>query len=879
MGEITARLSTALADRYGIERRLGDGGMATVYLAEDLKHHRKVAIKVLKPELAPVLGAERFVQEIKTTAHLQHPHILPLFDSGEADGFLYYVMPFIDGETVREKLNRETQFGVDEAVRIATEVADALDYAHRHDVIHRDIKPENILFEGGHAVVADFGIARAVTAAGGEGLTETGMTIGTPKYMSPEQAAGSGELDGRSDLYSLGCVLYEMLAGQPPFTGSTAASVIAQHLTAELPDVAVIRPAVPAGVVDALARVLAKTPADRFASADVFVEALAKRESAAPVSAHGARPALGSWRRPALLGVLLVVVVGAALGIGRWMGGIPAGEPGHPLTAIAVLPFQNLSADGPYAYFAGGLQDEVLTQLAKVAALSVRGRTSVMGYVGTTKSVRQIAEELEVGTLLEGSVQVMGDRLRVIVQLLDATTDEHLWAESYDRTLDDAFAIQSDVAQQVVTAVGAALGGSEERSLAQSPTENAEAYRLYLQGREYWRKLGYQRQNWEIAQQLYERALALDSTFALAHVELSVVNGAMSWYRYDTSPERLVRQREEAETALRLAPDLPQAHMAMGFAHYSGHRDWQAALDEFGIALQALPNDAVLWTWIGYAHRRLGNWDEVDAAVEKATQLDPRNVALFFDLGGGTFSLTRRYADAVAAYNRALTLAPDMKIAPVAKGLAYLNWGRELDTLRAALERLPPDAELGDLGTARAQRVRLVLFERKPDSLLSVLGSAPDAVFEGRWTFLPTSLYAAWAHELRGDDVAAQAAFESARSLLDSVLPELPDDWRVHAARGLALAGLDRRDDALREARWLEQSVVYREDAYDGPFVAEERARILARAGEVDAALDEIERLLAGPGFLSVQTLRLDPRWDPIREHPRFQRLLERYGS
>ncbi len=577
-----------------------------------------------------------------------------------------------------------------------------------------------------------------------------------------------------------------------------------------------------------------------------------------------------------LMVAALMVVAGVALST---LGGgeegseptetaTPAGEPEHPRMAIAVLPFQNLSADGPYAYFAGGLHDELLTQLAKVAALKVISRTSVMGYSGTDlPPLRQIASELGVGSVVEGSVQVMGDRLRVNVQLIDATTDEHLWAESYDRTLDDAFAIQSDVAQQVVVAVGATLGASEQQRLAEAPTANAEAYRLYLQGQEYESRVGGGRQSLEIAQQLYERALVLDSTFALAHSRLSNVHALMWWYRYDPSPERLVRQREEAETALRLAPELPQAHIAMGRVHYFGGRDWQATLDEYDIALQGLPNDAGPLMFIGYVHRRLGNWDEVYAAFEKVAQLNPRNANLFWDMGGTTYHFTRRYADAIAAYNRALTLAPDFHEAAVYKGMAYLAWKGELDTLRAVLEQAPPEPW-------REQRAELLLLDRNPDSLLALLGSAADAVFEGN--SFPTSLYAAWAHRLRSDDVAAQRAFDAARVLLDSVLVALPDDWRVHAAHGLALAGLGRGQEALREARWLEQSVVYRDDAFIGQLVAEERARILAQAGEADAALNEIEQILAGPGWLSVHTLRLDPRWDPLRDHPRFQALLER---
>ena len=864
------RLKAALADRYAIEREIGSGGMATVYLAEDLKHHREVAVKVLNPDLAETLGAERFLREIETAANLTHPHILPLHDSGEADGFLYYVMPYVKGESLRARLTKEKQLPAEDAIQITREIADALAYAHEEGVIHRDVKPANIMLEAGHAVLADFGVAHAVAEAKDERITRTGTSLGTPAYMSPEQATGDQDLDGRSDQYALGCVLYEMLAGHPPFTGAQVEAVVRQHLTEEPPSVTQARPSVAQEVVKVINRALSKSPADRFRTTGEMAAALALTTS--PVQRQSKRLPNLVW-----IGLVaaLLVIAGGVISIL-----IPAGEPEHPRTAIAVLPFQNLSADGPYAYFAGGLHDELLTQLAKVAALKVISRTSVMGYAGTNlPPLRQIASELGVGSVVEGSVQVMGDRLRVNVQLIDATTDEHLWAESYDRTLDDAFAIQSDVAQRVVAAVGATLGGSEQQRLAEAPTANAEAYRLYLQGQEYWRRPGYQRQDWEIAQQLYERALALDSTFALAHAWLSQVHGLMSWFRYDTSPERLARQREEAETALRLAPELPQAHMAMGRVHYVGRRDWQAALDEYGIALQALPNDAELWEWTGFAHRRLGNWDEVDRAFEKATQLDPRDADLFHDLGGFTYQLTRRYADAIAAYNRALTLAPDSHAAAVLKGRAYLNWRGELDTLRAVLDQLPPDAEVGGIGTARAQRAQLLLWERNPDSLLALLGSAPDAVFEGYAFFLPTSLYAAWAHELRGGDVAAHAAFDSARLQLDSVLAALPDDWRVHASRGLALAGQGRRQEALREARWLQQSVVYREDAYDGPAVAEERARILAQAGEVDAALDEIEQLLAGPGYLSVHTLRLDPLWDPLRDHPRFQALLERYAE
>jgi serine/threonine-protein kinase len=826
--DVLVRLQAALADRYTIERELGRGGMATVYLARDLKHDRPVALKVLSPELAAVLGPERFLREVKITARLNHPHILPLLDSGEADSFLFYVMPYVAGESLRDRLNREKQLPVDDALQIAREVADALSYAHSHDVVHRDIKPENILLESGHAVVADFGIARAISAAGGDRLTETGLAVGTVAYMSPEQAAGSQDLDGRSDLYSLGCVLFEMLAGQTPFTAPTVEAVVRQHLTAEAPGITALRPAVPGWVAAAVARALAKTPADRFSPVALFAEALTRHESAAtpaavpaPVVAAPVAPPARRLR-PALVGAAgVVVVVGAllALRVGRQPRAPATAAPAR--TAIAVLPFQNLSADGPHAYFAGGLHDELLTQLSKVAALSLRGRTSVMGYAGTTKSIPQIAEELQVGVLVEGSVQVVGERLRVNVQLIDAATDEHLWAESYDRTLDDAFAIQSDVAQRVVAAVGAALGAAERRGVAQAPTSDPEAYRLYLQGREYQMRPGSVRQNWEIAQQLYERAIARDPEFALARAALSEVHGRMHWFRYDPSAERVAAQREEAEAALRLAPDLPQAHLAMGLWHYFGRRDYRRALEVLAVAREGLPNDARVVELIGYVHRRLGNWDDVLAAFEKATELNPRDADLFFELGGGAFWTMRRYAEAVRAYDRALDLAPNLHSAAVRRGWTFAMWQGRLDTLRVVLSRLPNDQELDAFGSALAQRAQLLYWERHGDSLLLLVTNASLAAFDAQNFLFPPALYAGWAHELRGDGAAARAAFNAALVVLDSVMQALPDDWRVHAARGLALASLGRRDEAVR----------------------------------------------------------LDPLWDPIREHPRFRALLAKHEA
>ena len=864
-------LGTALEGRYAIERVLAQGNVATVLVARDLRHDRAVAIKVLARDLVAPSGVERFLQEIHVTARLTHPHLLPVHESGEAEGLLYYVMPYVEGETLRARLAKGSALPVPDAVRMLRELADALAFAHAHGVVHRDLKPENILLSGGHAVVADFGIARALAAAADPGAlempvpAESGLVLGTPAYMSPEQAVGSAAVDHRADLYALGVIAWELLAGAHPFGARTPQAMVTGHLTETPAPLEELRRDVPPGLAALVARLLAKAPADRPRDAAEVLRALENADSTL-ARLPGRRPL--SLLAGGLL-LLIVALVMLALRPGR---GASTGE-----GAIAVLPFQNLSAEGPYAYFAAGLHDELVTQLSTVAGLSVRGRASVMRYAGTTKSVETIGEELQVGALVQASVQVVGERLRLNVQLVDVASDRTLWAERYDRKLDDAFAIQSEVARQVVAAVGTALSSAELGGMTEAPTADAEAYRFYLQGRAYFLRSGRLRQDYEAAEQLFERAVALDTTFALAHVALTEVHGLMHRLRYDPSPERLTRAIAEAETAIRLAPDLPKAHEAAGLAYSLGRGDYRRGLDEFLRAVQGLPGDARLWQKIGFVNRNQDNWDEAITAFTKSTQVDPYDADLFFHLGI-TEGLTRRFADAVRNLDRAQTLAPDLHAAAITKGWIYARWQGQLDTLEVVLARMPEAPTTGAMGEVTTHRATLYLWEREPDRLLQVLQAARRPVFESELSFQPVALYSAWARRLAGDEPGAHAAFDSARVLLDARLADLPDDWRAHAARGLALAGVGRREAALQEVRRLEQSTG-NADGYFRVQLSEDRARILAQIGEAGAALDEIERLLAGPSNLTVHVLRTDPVWDPIREYPRFQRLMALHRS
>jgi eukaryotic-like serine/threonine-protein kinase len=878
---------------------IGTGGMGEVYRAHDSRLGRDVAIKILPPDVADdPERLRRFESEARAAAALNHPNILVVHDVGRLGGegasasasgasadkpasqgpgeaIAYLVTELLDGRTLRGVIDGGA-VPLPRALDYAVQIAEGLAAAHARGIVHRDLKPENVFVTtDGRVKILDFGLAKAVTIgeAAAAGSTVTAplghataphIVLGTPGYMAPEQVRGE-PVDQRADIFAFGCVLYELLGGQRAFRGATTLEVLSAILRDTPAPLASLSPALSRIVT----RCLEKEPVARFESARDLAFAL-----------RGLTATSRVLRRRVAVAILAAAVL--ATGAFLWWrhaGPPAAGEFPYPRTAVAVLPFENRSADSADAALAGGLHDELLTQLSKVAAIETRGRTSVREYAGTSKSTRQIAEELRVGALLTASVQVMRDRLRINVELVDAATGRPLWADTYDKTLDDVFAVQSDIAQQVVGAIGAALGQDQRSALAEAPTVNPEAYRFYLQGREYFRRPGLRREDFASAQQLFERALALDPQFALAYAELSMVHGLMHWLRYDSSAPRAAEHRRTAEAAFALAPRRPEVRIAMGAFHYWGTRNYVEALAELETARIGLPNDVRLMYIIGSVHRRMGNWEGALATFERAADLDPRNVQLLWDLGA-TYRLTRRYADAARLFDQALTLAPDMHEAAVMRGWTHVQATGRLDALRSILEEIPQHSDLGSMGSAAAQRAELLLWERNAGALLEHLEAVRSSFGDGGQSFSrPPALYAAWAHSLRGDREAARAAFEVARGVLDQALRDVPGDWRMHAASGLIDAALGRRAEALRATQWLAGSDEYRTDAVTGEWVRESRAMVLAQAGELAAALQEVERLLAGPSFVTAHTLRLDPRWDPLRDHPRFKALLVKYAS
>ncbi|MEJ2548828.1 MAG: protein kinase, partial [Gemmatimonadota bacterium] len=559
---------------------IGRGGMATVYLARDLKHDRKVAIKVLRPELAAAVGPDRFLLEIAIAARLNHLHILGLHESGEADGFLYYVMPNVEGESLRARLTREKQLAIDEAVALTGQVASALDYAHGQGVIHRDIKPENILLHRGEAVVADFGIALALTAAGADRLTGTGLSLGTPEYMSPEQATGD-PLDARTDQYSLACVLYEMLAGEPPFTGRTSQAVMAKRFADPAPSVKRLREHVPAAVDGALQRALSRTPADRFVSTRAFSDAL---------SAEKART-------------------------------------GSAIKSIVVLPFESLSPDPENEFFTDGLTDELIADLSLVKSLRVISRTSAMQLKGTQKALRTICSELDVQYVLEGSVRRAGDDLRITAQLIEAERDAHLWTKKYTGSVEDVFDIQEKVSRAIVDALKVALRPEEDRRLASRPVDDLAAYECLLRAR-HQIFLGTE-ESLDEALELLERGLARVPDSAALHAWRAF---ALVWHINSMNkepadyPAFLKSAQHLASRALALDPDDSTARFAQGAVYWFGGNPCEA-VEWWCRAIETNPNDVDALHLLGFALIAGGcELDRARSLLVRCRQLDPLNL-------------------------------------------------------------------------------------------------------------------------------------------------------------------------------------------------------------------------------------------------------------
>jgi len=863
------------ADGFPVE--LGAGAMAITYRARDTVLNSTVALKVIDRKVAQTPGVRsRFLREARAAAHIHHPNVARVSHYGEQDGECFYVMELVEGETLEAKVRREGPLPLALALEIIEQVARALAAAEACGVVHRDIKPSNIMLESDAAgalvvKVIDYGIAKILNpeAERGAEQTKTGF-IGTPAFASPEQFAPSDEMkiDTRSDIYSLGVTFWYLLSGRVPFVGRTLREVAAKQAE-ELPLEQLKNTHVPARVIALLQSMLAVDPAKRPQTARELLSAIHRCYTKFSTEARSRR------KRSIIVAAGAILVLGA-IAFGTWMY-----QRAQSLAAmersIAVLPFENQSEDKANAYFAEGIQDEILTRLSKIAALKVISRSSTQQYKSAPENLAEIGKQLGVAHVLEGSVQRSGDGVRVNVQLIKVANDSHLWADTFDRRLTDIFSVESEVAKAIADQLRAKLTGQEEQVIAAKTTDNPQAYDAYLRGLAYSLKTANTPANALAAQKYLREAVRLDPKFALGWALLSYVE-ARGYLTTSLQPTVALREevRQAAETALALQPNLGEAVLAKGYYFYACLKDYDTAVRYYEQARPLLPNSSQIPELLAYVARRLGQWDRSESHFTEAERLDPRNLNLLSQRAV-SYRAVRRFPEALRKVDQVLNITPDdVDIIGLKASIAQAEG--DLPRAAALLAPLHPNAD--DTNALEIQVYQAIL-ERRPASIIPRLKeilAKPDPALgygNGDLRFL-----LGWAQEVAGDHAAAQESWHQARSELEAFLKEQPENDSLIDVLALTDMGLGDKATALALAERGMAVHPVEKDALIGPRSLEFLARVTAGTGEPDRAIAALQKLLsisyygAFPGgALTPALLRLDPMFDPLRNDPRFQKL------
>jgi TolB-like protein len=874
--------------------------MGEVYRARDSKLDRDVAIKVLPASVAgdPDTLA-RFEREAKAVAALSHPNILAIHDFGNQDGIAYAVMELLEGETLRGKLDAGpiTQ---KKAVDFALQVAKGLSAAHEKGIVHRDLKPENLFVSrDGHVKILDFGLAKRVekvapgeetSALTASGHTQPGTVMGTVGYMSPEQVRGL-PVDHRSDIFSFGAILYEILSGKRAFKRDTSADTMSAILKEEPPELSESGRNISPALDHIVRHCLEKDRDNRFQTAKDIAFALSEQSSPAITSGSrevaapaASKPSPRFWVAAGVVALVAVAVLSLLLWRGKGSQGPAA--PTRTVQAgkrarIVVLPFENLGAPQD-AYFAAGMTEEISSRLANLQGLAVISRTTATGYDRKGKTIKQIGADLGVDFVLEGTVlsdrsAAGGGRMRIAPQLIQVADDTQVWGDRYDRAMTDILAIQSEVAENVVRAMGVKLAPREKTALMTASTNDMEAYDLYLQGLKS-ADLGPTPQNLEGAIRMFQAAVDRDPRFPQALMQLAKTHLYVYLQHYDRSRERVDKAKVLIDRLAALGPDLAETHIARGYYAYWGFLEYPRALEEFNMALALQPSSSEVLQGIAFILRRQGRWEEAAEQILGWVALDPRSPNALIQHCQTSLYL-RRYAEA----ERACSLAVSFN-RPLGSAWGYLGWIQILwrgdpEKARSILSEASQIAGLDD-GLTRVAYIsfRVALIRRDFQGALRQLEREKRDVFSNQWYFFPIELLRGEVHVFSGRQDLARPSFEAARRRLEELIAREPDDSRYYSALGLAYAGLGLRDKALRAAKHGADLVPLSKDVMRAPFRIEDLALVQTRLGQQSEAIDQLDLLLSKPSEISTHVLRLDPRWDSLRSNPRFQALLVKYA-
>ncbi len=886
LDEVDVRDADWHLGNYQILEEIGRGGMGVIYRARQRHSRRIVALKRILAHHADTRDTlVRFRREAEAAASLDHPNILPIYEVNEGeDGLPFFSMKFAGGGSLME--NRASLHAeIRRAVGLAAKVARAVEYAHSRGILHRDLKPGNILLDGhGEPLVSDFGLAKWLDES--SDLTRTLTIFGTPGYIAPEQAHGpAANLKPTADVYSLGAVLFDLLAGRPPFLGEHALSVIQQAAEKPAPKLRSIARQLDRDLETVCARCLERDPNARYRSAGDLAEDLERWVDGRPVIARPVSPPVRIWRwarrnpklATSVAGCILGAVAVSAFAFLTFLPGAPHLGP-IPISdkGIAVLPFENLSDDKENAYFADGVQDEILTNLSKVADLKVISRTSVLQYRADSKrNLRQIATELGVAHIVEGTVQRAGGHVKVSAQLIDARTDTHIWATSLDRPLADVFAVQSEVAVDIVGQLKAKLSSAEEAAIKQKPTDDLIAYDRFARAKSLIESTVYsgrERESLFGASRLLEEAVARDTTFLRAFCQLARVHDKIYILGLDHTPARLAMADEAIKKAVTINADAGEVHLAKANHLYSGYLNYQVARQELAIATTLLPNEPLCFELAGFMDRRAGNWERGVRQLSKALELDPRNLYLLQQLSI-TYEHMRRFPDMAKTIQRAIQIAPDDVNNHLALGVLDLEWRADPKTLHTAVEQaIGQDPDL--VSEIAETWVYLALCERDWTTAERIIAAVNRDACRIENVKFPRSWCDGFLARAEGDTTRAHASFLAARAESEKIVQEQPNFGEALCALGMIEAALGDSEKAIAHGKRAVELVPVSKDAINGPLLVQYLSIIYSWTGQKDLAIEELKRVAAIPSTVSYGVLRLHPYWDELRGDPRFEEVM-----